>query len=687
MATAPPPKTAVVAEISRLEHRIGVLESEAARRDTLEWQLRTVIGTQLREELFLKEQCRLLELIVSGRPLADCLSELCEAVARLEPRARAAVLLADEARRAMLRTISPHLLPSFGEGLVGAPVGELALGACGTAIYSSQPIACADIARDERWSGEWRALCVTHGVLACHSAPVFDAAGVARASFMLCFDQPHVLDESELRLVDFGVHIANLALQRERSEEALRASEARLEAELVDASLLQRTSAQLIDQENVGALYETILDAALEIMHSDFGSMQLLYPERGNGGELRLLAFRGFNAQAATFWEWVRADSESTCGRALRTGERVVAADVEKCAFMAGTEDLATYLDTGIHAVQTTPLLSRTGQILGMISTHWRAPHEPSERELRMLDILVRQAADLLERRLAEERERRILDEVLMARVEAEEARARADLANRAKSDFLATMSHELRTPLNAIGGYAQLMQLGVPEPAPVTHQEYLLRIQQNQSHLLGLINEVLNYARIEAGRIDYDVVDLVAGELLASIEPLVAPQVRAKRQSYRCESCDAALTARGDRDKVIQILLNLVSNAVKFTRRGGQITLAAEAPDEHTVSIRVQDTGIGIPADKLDTIFDPFVQVDASRTRTGEGTGLGLAISRDLARGMDGDLVVVSSEGAGSIFTLRLPRSTMREPGLLLGEKDDGDSSAGRTAAHVRSP
>jgi PAS domain S-box-containing protein len=131
--------------------------------------------------------------------------------------------------------------------------------------------------------------------------------------------------------------------------------------------------------------------------------MQMLYPERGSGGELRLLAFRGFNAQAAKFWESVRADSESTCGAALHTGKRVIAPDVDKCDFMAGTEDQATYLQTGIHAVQTTPLLSRSGKMLGMISTHWRAPHQPSERDLRLLDILARQAADLLERKQAEE--------------------------------------------------------------------------------------------------------------------------------------------------------------------------------------------------------------------------------------------------------------------------------------------
>ncbi|WP_434113442.1 PAS domain S-box protein [Methylocaldum sp. GT1TLB] len=192
--------------------------------------------------------------------------------------------------------------------------------------------------------------------------------------------------------------------ERKQAEEALRENRAQLEAELQDTQLLQSISAALLHEDDIQALYEKIIDAAAHIMHSEYASMQMLYPERGRGGELRLLAFRGFNPQAAKFWEWVSADSsDSTCGAALRTGRRVIAPDLENCDFMQGTEDLATYLQTGIHACQTTPLFSRSGKLVGMISTHWRCPHQPSERDLRLLDILARQAADLIDRKRAEE--------------------------------------------------------------------------------------------------------------------------------------------------------------------------------------------------------------------------------------------------------------------------------------------
>ncbi|HKT68807.1 MAG TPA: ATP-binding protein [Terriglobales bacterium] len=170
------------------------------------------------------------------------------------------------------------------------------------------------------------------------------------------------------------------------------------ESELAEVLALQSISAELIHEQSAEALYEKIVDAAVVIMRSEYASMQMLFPERGAGGELRLLAFRGFNPEAAKFWEWVRADSKSTCGLALRTGQRVVAPDIANCSVMAGSEDQAIYLGTGIHACQTTPLIGRGGNVVGMISTHWRAPHQPSERDFRLFDILARQAADLIER-------------------------------------------------------------------------------------------------------------------------------------------------------------------------------------------------------------------------------------------------------------------------------------------------
>jgi PAS domain S-box-containing protein len=182
--------------------------------------------------------------------------------------------------------------------------------------------------------------------------------------------------------------------------QARRSIEARLESELADSKLLQDVSAAIIQSENFQALYDKIMDAATSIMRSDFASMQMLYPERK---ELRLLASRGYDLAAAKFWEWVRTDSECTCGVAMRTGQRAIAEDIQTCEFMAGTPDQGNALRMGMLAMQSTPLIARSGKLVGMISTHWKQPHTPSERDLRLLDILARQAADLIERKQAEE--------------------------------------------------------------------------------------------------------------------------------------------------------------------------------------------------------------------------------------------------------------------------------------------
>jgi PAS domain S-box len=238
---------------------------------------------------------------------------------------------------------------------------------------------------------------------------------------------------------------------------------------------------------------------------------------------------------------------------------------------------------------------------------------------------------------------------------DAESARAEAEAANRAKGEFLAVMSHELRTPLNAIGGYAELMEMGIRGPVTPEQAEDLRRIQNSQRHLLGLINEVLNYARLETGTVHYDVQDIRVRDVLAAAEALVLPQAAAKKLSLSVTSCSPELFAKADAEKLRQIFVNLLSNAIKFTDSGGKIEISCAA-DDQCVMVRVQDTGIGIETDKLDAIFDPFVQVRSDLTRPHEGTGLGLAISRDLARGMGGDLTVESESGVGSTFVLSLP-------------------------------
>lgn len=259
----------------------------------------------------------------------------------------------------------------------------------------------------------------------------------------------------------------------------------------------------------------------------------------------------------------------------------------------------------------------------------------------------------------AEELARRAAAAVDNARLYESEraARAAAEAASRAKSEFLSTMSHELRTPLNAIGGYAELMEMGVHGPVTEGQRADLARIRGSGQYLLVLINDILNYTRLDAGRVEYRMEDVPMEGLVGDLETLVAPQLRAKQLHFAQQACDPGVTVRADRERLRQILLNLLVNAVKFTEPGGRIALACSATDADA-RIAISDTGRGIPADQLERIFEPFVQVDRQLTRASQqGVGLGLAISRDLARGMGGDLVARSAVGQGSVFTVTLPR------------------------------
>ena len=263
-------------------------------------------------------------------------------------------------------------------------------------------------------------------------------------------------------------------------------------------------------------------------------------------------------------------------------------------------------------------------------------------------DLLERQAVEL---GLTEE-------QLVLQASELERQRAIAEEANLAKSAFLAMMSHELRTPLNAIGGYVQLLEMGVHGPVTAAQTEALARVTRSQQHLLRLINDLLNLARIESGRVDYDLQAISLNDVVQSTLPMIEPQLAARGLRYEL-NVPPQLKAQADREKVEQILLNLLSNATKFTLPGGCVSLEANIAPGHddTVELTVTDTGVGIPTNRLDQIFEPFVQVENSKAARVEGSGLGLSISRGMARGMGGDLWAESTLGIGSTFTIRLRR------------------------------
>jgi signal transduction histidine kinase len=261
------------------------------------------------------------------------------------------------------------------------------------------------------------------------------------------------------------------------------------------------------------------------------------------------------------------------------------------------------------------------------------------------------------------EEARALAERLEEANVVAERANEEAQAANRTKSDFLATMSHEIRTPINAVIGYAELLSQGIPDPPTPGQLGYLERIDRSSRLLISLVNDVLDFARIESGQLTVRHGTGSASEAIQVAHAALEPQAQLKGVALSSE-CDEEAIFQGDPSRVQQILLNLVSNAVKFTPRGGSVRMTchatAEGPADFPANgawIRtdVEDTGIGIAPDQLARIFEPFVQADTGFTREHGGTGLGLAISRRLAGLMGGVITVRSVEGKGSRFTLWL--------------------------------
>jgi signal transduction histidine kinase len=303
-------------------------------------------------------------------------------------------------------------------------------------------------------------------------------------------------------------------------------------------------------------------------------------------------------------------------------------------------------------------------QDLSVAEEELRAQHEAivaSQRDLeieRQHDLLSRQAAQdsmLALNRSLNARVAQRTRELELALEGEQAARKDAETANRIKTELFARLSHEFRTPLHAVSGYLEILQQNIHGALTEEQRRDLDRISQAQEHLMALVNMILDFAKLEAGPIELSMAEIPIEETLLGAEALVFPQFAKKKIGYTHRTGDRSLTVFADREKVQQIVVNLLANAMKFTPEGGAVELDWKVEDD-SLLVRVRDTGPGIPPEKLEHIFEPFVQLRAPGSLPTGGTGLGLPISRDLARAMGGDVRAASTVGEGSEFRLNLP-------------------------------
>jgi signal transduction histidine kinase len=421
-----------------------------------------------------------------------------------------------------------------------------------------------------------------------------------------------------------------LALESRHAAIFLATESRRLAESLDERETLAAMERMSLPQVGAWCIIDTLDEQG--VMHR----LACFHPDRAKQAILEMLDGR-----------WVpHPDEEFGVAAALRTGTPTTLVDNVDVALAGSAQDpevLRALRQIGIGPLLTVPLVIRD-RLIGAVTFVGARPG----RRFTSDDVSL--AQDLADRSAMALDRARLYGEALSLRILAESA-------NTAKTAFLGMMSHELRTPLNAIGGYVDLIDLEVHGPVTEAQRVDLARIRNNQRYLMGLINDLLNLTKVGGGQILYDVTDIAAQEILAATVALVEPLIVQKGLILYDITCAGAFTMRGDREKVIQILVNLFSNAIKFTPPGGRLYIDCDAT-ETSVFLRVTDTGIGIAPEKLEAIFEPFVQVNHGRMGPEAGVGLGLAISRSLARAMDGELSAESALGDGARFTLTLPRT-----------------------------
>jgi signal transduction histidine kinase/PAS domain-containing protein len=462
--------------------------------------------------------------------------------------------------------------------------------------------------------------------------------------------EPRVWTPEEIILVEEVAERTWAAVQRARAE-------AEVVADLQDTQLLGELSARLVTEGDMQTLYREILSVALALTRGEAGTMQFIDDATQ---ELSILASQGFEQNLLDRFSQVNACSNTSCGIALRNGERAFV------DFDVPDEDpdgsLRMLVSAGYLSAQSTPLISRSGKIIGMVTTHWRKHRQLCDRELRFLDLLARQAADAIEQRQMEiEREKLLQGE--------QSAREKAEQANRIKDEFLAVLSHELRSPLNPILGWSQLLRKGNLNDAKI--EQGLATIERNAKLQSELIEDLLDVSRILQGKLNLKVGEVDPNSIVRAAIETVRLAAEAKSISIETNLASNVGNVLGDSTRLQQVVWNLLSNAVKFTPPGGRVEVKLERVsltdevDSSSISARsktltqivIRDNGKGIATDFLPHVFDYFRQEDGTTTRRFGGLGLGLAIVRHLVELHGGTIAVESEgEGQGATFTIGLP-------------------------------
>ncbi len=706
---------------------LGVMDGKPLEHVHLAESLLTIFATRIatelerqQSELLLVEQTRLLELVATGQPLDECLSAMCSSIAKLSPNTRACVLLTDvreafpfakrleekENRRTkFLRSITPDFPPSLSQGLKDAPINELAIGTCGTAVYCSQPVTCSDIASDESWSQSWRDLCIAHGIQACHSLPIMGIDNLPLGSVMLCFSEARSPTDWEYKLGEFGTKIASITIERKRAEEELDRSQLLVQRQLSEIEAIYQTAPiglAILDRDlryvrlnqrlaeingididdHIGRTIHEIVPDLADRAESPFQQvlttgeplydlelhgetkaqsgvrrtwLENCYPLRDETGQIA-----GINVVIQEITDRKRAEA------VLRQSEerfRTLADNMSQFAWMTDENGWIFWYNSRWFEYTGTTLAQMQGW-------GWQSVHHPEHVD-RVVSRIRRSFEtgecweDTFPLRGRDGTYRWFLSRALPIRDESgriirwfgtntditELQQAEAVLAERNNelTSFAYTVSHDLKAPLRAISNLSVWIEEDLDGKLPPDNQQQLQLLRTRVKRMESMIDSLLLYASAGRQEVQLETFDLT--ELLAEIIDSLAPP-----EGFRIDIQPPLPTLTTKRIFLSQVFANLISNAIKHHHSvTGHLQISAiEHSDYH--EFRIEDDGPGIAPEDHAKVFEIFQTLKVKDNS--DSTGIGLAIVKKIVETEQGTIRLESSLGQGTTFYVTWPKS-----------------------------
>ena len=569
-----------------------------------------------RAEILLSGEKKVLEMMAEGAPLRTILETITRNVEADANDTRCSILLLDAAGIHLQHGAAPSLPESYNRAIHGAAIGPKA-GSCGTAVYRNQPVIVTDIATDPLWD-DYRALALPHGLRACWSTPIRSAGGQVLGSFAMYYRAPRAPSSADFEFIARVSHLSAIAIERRSAEEALQVSEERLRLAL-DAAHMGTFDWDIPNNHITWSHWHEVLWG---FKPGEFGGTYEAFSERIHPDDLPTInaEIAGCIAQRKPYqgefrvvWpdgseHWISARGEFTFG-ADNQPQRMRGAVVE--------------------------ITERKQAEAALLDAKANLEHKVIERTAELQAIQLELHAKN--------------EELIKQNRQVEEA-------NRLKSEFLANMSHELRTPLNAIIGFSELMHDGKVGPIASNHKEYLGDVLTSAQHLLHLINDVLDLAKVESGKMEFHYAPMDLRKVIGEVCEILRTMTSRTRVQVGIDIDKELSEVWGDASKLKQVLYNYLSNALKFSPEGGQVRVRARREGRDAYRIEVEDQGIGIKTEDIPRLFQEFQQLDLSASKKYQGTGLGLALTKRIIEAQGGCVGVESIRGHGSIFYAILP-------------------------------